>query len=62
MVKITPKIAIAVFIENSGFGGTWAAPTASLVIEKYLTGKITNEGKEKRIMEAKLSNIENEKE
>ena len=57
-----PKIAIAVFIENSGFGGTWAAPTASLVIEKFLTGKITNEGKEKRIMEAKLSNIENEKE
>jgi penicillin-binding protein 2 len=57
-----PKIAIAVFIENSGFGGTWAAPTASLVIEKYLTGKITNQGKEKRIMEAKLSNIENEKE
>lgn len=57
-----PKIAIAVFIENSGLGGTWAAPTASLVIEKYLTGKITNEGKEKRIMEAKLSNIENEKE
>jgi penicillin-binding protein 2 len=60
--KENPKIAIAVFIENSGFGGTWAAPTASLVIEKYLTGKITNEGKEKRIMEAKLSNIENEKE
>jgi penicillin-binding protein 2 len=57
-----PKIAIAVFIENSGFGGTWAAPTASLIIEKFLTGKITNEGKEKRIMEAKLSNIENEKE
>jgi penicillin-binding protein 2 len=57
-----PKIAIAVFIENSGYGGTWAAPTASLVIEKYLTGKITNESKEKRIMEAKLSNIENEKE
>lgn len=57
-----PKIAIAVFIENSGSGGTWAAPTASLVIEKYLTGKITNEGKEKRIMDAKLSNIENDKE
>ena len=57
-----PKIAIAVFIENSGYGGTWAAPTASLVIEKYLTGKITDEAKEKRIMEAKLSNIENEKE
>jgi len=35
-----PKIAIAVFIENSGFGGTWAAPIASLVIEKYLTREI----------------------
>ena len=57
-----PKIAIAVFIENSGYGGTWAAPTASLVIEKYLKGKISNEGKEKRIMDAKLSNIENDKE
>ncbi|MFM7661554.1 MAG: penicillin-binding transpeptidase domain-containing protein [Bacteroidota bacterium] len=57
-----PKIAIAVFIENSGFGGTWAAPTASLVIEKYLKGKITNESKEKRIIEAKLSNIEMERE
>jgi penicillin-binding protein 2 len=57
-----PKIAIAVFIENSGFGGTWAAPTASLVIEKFLKGKISNEGKEKRILDAKLSNIENEKE
>ncbi|MBM3452478.1 MAG: peptidoglycan glycosyltransferase [Bacteroidetes bacterium] len=57
-----PKIAIAVFIENSGFGGTWAAPTASLVIEKYLTGKITNESKEKRIIDAKLSNIEIERE
>jgi hypothetical protein len=31
-------------------------------MEKYLTGKITNEAKEKRIMDAKLSNIENEKE
>ena len=35
-----PKIAIAVFVENSGFGGTWAAPIASLVIEKYLTREI----------------------
>jgi penicillin-binding protein 2 len=32
-----PKIAIAVYVENSGYGGTWAAPIASLVIEKYLT-------------------------
>jgi penicillin-binding protein 2 len=34
--RINPKIAIAVYVENAGFGGTWAAPVASLVIEKYL--------------------------
>lgn len=51
-----PKIAVAVFIENAGGGGgTWAAPTASLIIEKYLTGKISDEAKEKRILDAKLS-------
>jgi len=36
-----PKIAIAVYIENGGFGGTWAAPLASLMIEKYLTKEVT---------------------
>ncbi|GHV36050.1 penicillin-binding protein 2 [Bacteroidia bacterium] len=35
-----PKIAISVFVENSGFGGTWAAPIASLLIEQYINGKI----------------------
>ena len=50
-----PKIAISVFIENSGGGGgTWAAPTASLMIEKYLTGLVKSLEKEKRIMEAVL--------
>jgi penicillin-binding protein 2 len=43
-----PKIAIAVFIENAkGGGGLWAAPTAGLMIEKYLTGKITEIDREK---------------
>ncbi len=51
-----PKIAIAVFIENSGFGGTWAAPTASLMIEKYLTNKILDKDKEARILNANLLN------
>jgi penicillin-binding protein 2 len=50
-----PKIAIAVFIENAGFGGTWAAPIASLMAEKYITGKISDPAKEKRILEAILS-------
>jgi penicillin-binding protein 2 len=52
-----PKIAIAVFVENAGFGGTWAAPIASLMIEKYIKRKITDKEKEKRILEAKLAYI-----
>lgn len=31
-----PKIAVAVIVENSGFGATWAGPIASLIVEKYL--------------------------
>ncbi|CAI8397901.1 MAG: Peptidoglycan D,D-transpeptidase MrdA [Flavobacterium sp. SCGC AAA160-P02] len=38
--KENPKIAIAVFIENGGYGATVAAPITSLLIEKYLTGKV----------------------
>ncbi|MGJ8660841.1 MAG: penicillin-binding transpeptidase domain-containing protein [Bacteroidota bacterium] len=53
-----PKIVLVVFVENAGFGGTWAAPIANLMIEQYLKGKITDAAKEKRIIEAKLSNIE----
>jgi penicillin-binding protein 2 len=37
--KVNPKIAIAVVVENAGFGATWAAPIASLMMEQYLTGK-----------------------
>lgn len=35
-----PKIAVAVYLENAGFGATEAAPCAALVIEKYLRGRI----------------------
>ncbi|MDF7818675.1 penicillin-binding protein 2 [Runella sp. MFBS21] len=38
--KYNPKIAIAVFVENGGFGGFAAAPVASLLIEKYLKGHV----------------------
>jgi len=38
--KDNPKIAIAVYAENAGFGGQVAAPVASLMIEKYLKGEI----------------------
>ncbi|MEB0261347.1 MULTISPECIES: penicillin-binding protein 2 [unclassified Mucilaginibacter] len=36
-----PKIAIAVVVENSGDGGTWAAPIASFIVEQYLKGSIS---------------------
>ncbi|MCA5004689.1 penicillin-binding protein 2 [Sphingobacterium bovistauri] len=36
-----PKIAIAVFIENAGYGGTWAAPIASMLIEKYIRDTVS---------------------
>lgn len=49
-----PKIAIAAYIENAGFGGTWAAPIASLMIEKYLKGEISRPDLEKRMKETSL--------
>lgn len=36
--KDNPKIAIAVLVENGGYGATWAAPIANLMIEKYIKG------------------------
>lgn len=36
-----PKIAIAVIVENAGYGSTWSAPIASLMIEQYLRDSIT---------------------
>jgi len=38
-----PKIAVAVVIENGGYGGTWAAPIASMIVEKYLNDTLRNE-------------------
>ncbi len=52
--KDNPKIAIAVYIENAGYGGTWAAPVASLMAEQYLTDTIKNSWKEQRILDANL--------
>jgi penicillin-binding protein 2 len=40
-----PRIAIAVAVENAGFGATWAAPIASFLVEKYLTDSIRTEKK-----------------
>ncbi|MFV8357381.1 penicillin-binding protein 2 [Flavobacterium sp. XS1P32] len=49
-----PKIAIAVMIENGGFGSAIAGPIASLLIEKYLHQKITRVDLEKRVLATSL--------
>ncbi|MCB0430504.1 MAG: penicillin-binding protein 2 [Flavobacteriales bacterium] len=46
-----PKIAIAVYVENAGFGSSWAAPIAGLMIEKYLKGVVARTDVEKKMME-----------
>jgi penicillin-binding protein 2 len=52
--KDDPKIAIAVLVENAGFGATYASPIAGLMMEKYIKGEITNKAQEKRILEMNL--------
>ena len=59
-----PKIALACIVEHSGnYGGTWAAPIVSMMIEQYLNGKLselTKKYKEPRILEADFIHDEEE--
>lgn len=48
--KDNPKIAIAILVENGGFGATIAGPIASLMIEKFIKRKITRKDLETRIL------------
>ena len=50
-----PQIAVAVVVENAGFGATWACPVASLLIEQYLTGEVKRKDLKKRIADAVLN-------
>lgn len=52
--KENPKIAMAVFVENGGYGATIAGPITSLMIEKYLKGKVTNKFREENIINRSL--------
>ena len=49
-----PKIALAAYVENGGFGASYAAPIASLMAEKYLKGKTSRPQLEERMMQANL--------
>ena len=51
-----PQIAVAVAVENAGFGATWACPIATLVMEQYLTGEIKRKSLYDRMTTADLTN------
>lgn len=55
--KENPRIAIAVYIENAGFGGDFAAPIGSLIIERYLKGAVSLERQflEQRMMQLNIN-------
>ena len=54
--KDNPKIAVAAYVEHGSFGARWAAPIASLLVEKYLSGEISSSRKylETRVLEGNL--------
>jgi penicillin-binding protein 2 len=54
--KVNPKIAIAVYVENAGWGASYAAPIAGLMIERYLNDTISANRKhiEERMASANL--------
>jgi penicillin-binding protein 2 len=45
--KDNPRVAVAVVVENAGFGATWAGPIGGLLMEKYLNDTLTGESKTK---------------
>jgi penicillin-binding protein 2 len=57
--KDNPKIALAVFVENGGYGSTIAAPITSLLIEKYINGEISqaNKYREQNMINKSLQDI-----
>ena len=62
--KDNPKIAIAIFVENGGYGSAIAAPITSLLIEKYLRKEITGKNRkrvEKNMINLSLQNIYDQK-
>ncbi|MDE1206447.1 penicillin-binding protein 2 [Tenacibaculum larymnensis] len=52
--KDNPQIAIAIFVENGGYGSTIAAPITSLLIEKYLNKSISRKYLEDRMINLSL--------
>ena len=52
--KENPRIAVSVIVENAGWGATWAAPIASLMIEQYLKGEVKRQEVKERMINGNL--------
>ena len=53
----SPRIAVAVYVENGGWGATYGVPIGGLIMEKYLKGKLS-EASEKKAVEIQNKRIE----
>ena len=56
--KDNPRIAVAVVVENAGFGATYAAPMATLMIEKYINREIKRKDLEQSMITGNLLHVE----
>lgn len=54
--KDNPRIAVAVVVENAGFGATYAAPIATLMIEKYINREVKRKDVEQSMISGNLLN------
>ncbi|MBP3213623.1 MAG: penicillin-binding protein 2 [Bacteroidaceae bacterium] len=45
-----PKIAVAVYVENGGFGATYGVPIGALIMEQYITGELSKNSQAKAEM------------
>jgi penicillin-binding protein 2 len=52
--KDNPKIAVAVYVENAGFGAQFAAPIASMIVEQYINGEMKRKPLLKKMRSAVL--------
>ena len=52
-----PQIAVAVYVENGGWGATYGVPIGGLIMEKYLKGKLSeaSEAKAQQIQEKRIN-------
>ena len=54
LISAVLDVAVAAYVENGGFGATYAAPMASLMVEKYLKGTVKRTALEERMKNADL--------